>query len=641
MASSNKQGKTILINGNSYNDIEGLSGTITGTASADYIYGSSGSDTINGGAGNDVIRGGGGNDKLTGASGNDTFLFESSRSANGVDEITDLGVKRNGMVIENDILDLSLVLPKSSNVTGSTIGKYVQIKDGLLYVDTSGRGNFSGPWAQLDDLQSGDQVHIRTANFDGWVTSTASAALATPNAHLTTDSTDGGTGHNTDVVTNDGHITPPDNAVDATVEYRVSTDGGLNFSNWNSTYTPPSTDGSVDGNYIVQVHQYTTDPTTHFKNYSPTQTINFTLDTQADVDHDLGVTFADSSIDKTSATAQHEILNITGLDSDITHDATHVAITITDKNGHTTNALYDSANDQWYADVSGLDAGNLSADIHVTDYAGNETTVSGGSTTLSDSSGGGGGGGSSGITIFVAAGGAAFFDANGNGKFDLSDMGSANFAKFGEGGNVDLTSDTYTLHFIGWGGNDTSSVGGNAPVIDISGFGSDDAIIVDFSHAWAGTGFGASRTTSQIAFGSVQRGLTAHAFSGFNGYTLPSGFVPSPAASGPRQFSFTYPGSSGQAYYEYTKVEGTNISRTTHLVKYYLSYRTSNSSGQLDFWYSLPAGQVAGLSGYSMQHLAKWKISSWQATPNGGGSSVPISTLLGSQINVVWPDILA
>ena len=104
-----------------------------------------------------------------------------------------------------------------------------------------------------------------TDNASFMVDSTA----ATPNAALTTDS---GTLNN-DGITNSGAITAPTNAeAGATVEYRVKKDAG-SFGNWGA-YTPPATDGSADGAYVVEVRQ-----TDKAGNASASQTISYTLDT--------------------------------------------------------------------------------------------------------------------------------------------------------------------------------------------------------------------------------------------------------------------------------------------------------------------------------------------------------------------------
>lgn len=191
-----KVGKTVVLNGNSYTEIDaqsnsdsnvaalslkgnyylkGLGGndTLTGGLGSDYLDGGAGNDILSGGAGSDILRGGAGNDTLTGGTGNDTFLFETSSSANGMDTITDLGVKHNGAVLQNDILDLSLALGKK--ITGSNIGSYAKVEGGKLFIDTDGSGGSDQwhAWANLNNVAVGDQVHVRTAAFDGWITATA------------------------------------------------------------------------------------------------------------------------------------------------------------------------------------------------------------------------------------------------------------------------------------------------------------------------------------------------------------------------------------------------------------------------------------------------------------------------------------
>ena len=99
------------------------------------------------------------------------------------------------------------------------------------------------------------------------------AKPATPNANLTTDSTNGGAGFNSDNITNSGAITVPTNIENgAVVEYRVQKDSG-SFSDWSSTYSAPATNGTADGAYAVEIRQ-----TDKAGNISASQNISFTLD---------------------------------------------------------------------------------------------------------------------------------------------------------------------------------------------------------------------------------------------------------------------------------------------------------------------------------------------------------------------------
>jgi hypothetical protein len=97
--------------------------------------------------------------------------------------------------------------------------------------------------------------------------------VAVTNATLTTDSTNGTTGFNTDGITNNPGITAPANAeTGAIVQYRVQKGAGT-FSDWSTNYTAPPSDGSADGSYTVQVRQID-----KAGNTSTAQSLSFTLD---------------------------------------------------------------------------------------------------------------------------------------------------------------------------------------------------------------------------------------------------------------------------------------------------------------------------------------------------------------------------
>ena len=98
------------------------------------------------------------------------------------------------------------------------------------------------------------------------------------NAVLTTDSKNdnltGGTGTNSDGLTNVGGISAPTNTEGGSVvQYRVKKDAG-SFSSWSSSYTAPATDGTADGSYTVEVRQVD-----KANNAGDVQTITYTLDT--------------------------------------------------------------------------------------------------------------------------------------------------------------------------------------------------------------------------------------------------------------------------------------------------------------------------------------------------------------------------
>jgi len=106
------------------------------------------------------------------------------------------------------------------------------------------------------------------------ISTSKAAPLATPNAYLTTDSSNGKSAFDSDQITNNGAISAPTNiATEAKLEYRVKYLAG-SFSDWSETYMPPATDGSVDGAYDVEVRQ-----TDKAGNIGNSQSIQFTLDT--------------------------------------------------------------------------------------------------------------------------------------------------------------------------------------------------------------------------------------------------------------------------------------------------------------------------------------------------------------------------
>ncbi|HEY6874649.1 MAG TPA: Ig-like domain-containing protein, partial [Geobacteraceae bacterium] len=95
------------------------------------------------------------------------------------------------------------------------------------------------------------------------LTFTLDTHVATPTVALTNDSTDGGTGHNTDLITNNAALTIGAPAETVTREYSV--DGNA----WTTTYTAPT----VDGSHTVQVRD------TDVAGNTATGSLTFTLDT--------------------------------------------------------------------------------------------------------------------------------------------------------------------------------------------------------------------------------------------------------------------------------------------------------------------------------------------------------------------------
>ncbi|SMB27240.1 protein of unknown function [Sterolibacterium denitrificans] len=135
--------------------------------------------------------------------------------------------------------------------------------DGLVYTGGAGFSGEATLTITTNDI-------LQTKDIDT-VIITSDPDLAVPNALLTTDSGSS----NTDNITNDGAITAPtNNNTDADVQYRVQKDGGA-WSTWSETYTPPVTNGTADGAYVVQVRY------DNGEKQSAAQSISFTLDTTA------------------------------------------------------------------------------------------------------------------------------------------------------------------------------------------------------------------------------------------------------------------------------------------------------------------------------------------------------------------------
>lgn len=372
--------------------------------------GTSWSEASVGYEGDDILRGGGGNDTLAGAGGKDTFIFESSFAANGTDTIMDF--KGRNATGGQDQLDLSLAI-NTSKFRPSNIGRYVWLSGDKLFVDTDGKGNADTArvWAVLKGVKQGDEIKIKINKFIGWITAGAPATLATPNAALQTDSTDGLADHNTDGITKSGAITAPTNTDNgATVEYQIfykanAGDAWGTPSAWSSSYTAPTTDGY----YRVDVRQ--NDGT----QISAVQSIDFQLDTSADKDTPLSITFEDPDgyLYRVSGSANTSF-SITGLDSDI--DPSKVVMTILDKNESSVTATYNEGTGKWDADLTSLADGALLASVSVTDAAGNTASPSAAGTLVAKLPG---------IDMTVAVtggtGGKIWVDTNGDGDYDAGE----------------------------------------------------------------------------------------------------------------------------------------------------------------------------------------------------------------------------
>ena len=106
----------------------------------------------------------------------------------------------------------------------------------------------------------------------------------------------------------------------------------------------------------------------------------FTVDTMADADNDLSVTFDDMLINDTESGGIS--VTVAGLDADATG-----TLTISTDGGATTQTASVSANGVVAGiDISALEDGNLTATLDVTDTAGNMASASGNSAVLDTSS---------------------------------------------------------------------------------------------------------------------------------------------------------------------------------------------------------------------------------------------------------------
>ncbi|WP_342119052.1 Ig-like domain-containing protein [Pseudoduganella sp. OTU4001] len=189
----------------------------------------------------------------------------------------------------------------------------------------------------------------KSASLEFTLDTKAAAALSMA---LTSDSTDGATGHNSDKVTSNAAITF------GNLEAGAARSFSINGGPASTSYAMPST----DGNYSVAV----TD--TDIAGNSTTTAFAFTLDTKADLNGDLKVTLADQLINKAERTAV--AYSVQGLDADANAKVTfsNGANTVIGKNG--------------IVDLSSLADGTISVSIVATDFAGNTATGAGASLVL-------------------------------------------------------------------------------------------------------------------------------------------------------------------------------------------------------------------------------------------------------------------
>ena len=187
---------------------------------------------------------------------------------------------------------------------------------------------------------------------------TLDTTIAQPTVALANDTTDGGSGHDTDKVTSDATLATSQKASDVTRSFTV--DSGTA----SSSYVPPTTDGS----HTVVV----TD--TDFAGNTKSANLTFTLDTSADKGTPLSVTINDGDGYVNNAEKGAVSFTVAGLDSDAT-----AVITFSD--GTNTVATSVNADGSATADLSGLTEGTITATIAATDTAGNHASGTSDSST--------------------------------------------------------------------------------------------------------------------------------------------------------------------------------------------------------------------------------------------------------------------
>ncbi|MFM7028521.1 MAG: type I secretion C-terminal target domain-containing protein [Chakrabartia sp.] len=366
--------------------------TISGPKSAEIWNGTTSNDALFASTSNEILRGGAGDDVLTGGLGNDTFLFEVTHAANGVDTITDflpLSALDSG-----DLLDLSLVL-NSKNISGKNVGQYVWVVNSTLYVDPTGQHLQSADTAFAHFLQdpslsvggavpvlgdqtaqglaylvAGDQLYVRTQSFDGYIrvgtpTNLFTPAIADSSDYVSASDPLSFSVDQQDLVTNDIDLSclPADLGA-----LFYSIDGGQ----WTNSY--PAIGTLAEGAHSLAIRQILPDGGV----VTQVPIINFVLDTKADPDGTLQVSFDDGgkdiSYDATDAT-----LTVSGIALDVrAPDAAgqnKVSVSISD--GTTSqDAVWDYAHGNWHFDPSQFASGaSLTATVREVDKAGNSATA--------------------------------------------------------------------------------------------------------------------------------------------------------------------------------------------------------------------------------------------------------------------------
>ena len=322
---------------------------IIGTTRGNRLNGENDDDTILGGGGGDVLRGGRGNDILTGGAGNDIFSFEATGIDNGTDTITDLGYKRGGILHgDDDVLDLSLALGKLINKSGVNLASYVCVVNGKLIVDRDGfnAGTFGADiYANINGIQNGDTVHIKTTSFDGWV---QNSGVEKPTVTLVSDTTDGISGHGIDHITSNANLTWSGSPSGYHLETRI------NLGSWGMGYTVPVADGdyTIEGRFVLNVAASIT---------SESRSIIFTLD-----QHVLAPTISLSE-DSTNG--------IIGHNSD--HISSNAALSITVNAAESVTTEYSFNGTDWSSSYTApLVDGSYTVQVRNTDVAGNQASDS-------------------------------------------------------------------------------------------------------------------------------------------------------------------------------------------------------------------------------------------------------------------------
>ncbi|MBU1237299.1 MAG: hypothetical protein KJ634_01340 [Gammaproteobacteria bacterium] len=208
------------------------------------------------------------------------------------------------------------------------------------------------------------------------ITFTLDTTLANTTVALTTDSTDGGTGHNTDLVSSSAALTFNTAAGDVTRSYTV--DGGAS----SGTYTAPTTDGS----HTVVVTDTDTAGNTD------SATITFTLDTDApdalnDTNPASDGNFEDPSTESVRVSSTQE--GIAYLINDDPLDPTNPGVAVTDLASITGAAdnLQNSIEMRWDYDARDLALAGLANGtyhLYTVDVAGNLSAQSADAITIGD-----------------------------------------------------------------------------------------------------------------------------------------------------------------------------------------------------------------------------------------------------------------